>query len=273
MCRRDGGQRADALHLHRELRHRRNDHHRVRPAVTSRPGPSRDGGRVGRRALVTVALLLLAAGGWWLWPATLGGRTTYLVTHGISMEPRFHSGDLALVRPAFGYAVGDVVAYRSDALHTVVLHRIVAVEDGRFRLRGDNNSWLDADAVPPSDVLGRLVGRVPQGADLLLQARQPSVLAVGSVLVTLGSALVRLTLRRRKRRSGSATTSARSSAQRVDATGQRPPPPASDDAQRLLPHAIMVTACAGVGLLSVGVLAWVVPATRVDSHPVAYTQR
>src|SRR5437763_6853031 len=124
--------------------------------VASRSG--RDGGRVVRRALVTVALLLFAAGVWWLWPATLGGRTTYLVTQGVSMEPRFHSGDLALVRPASGYAVGDVVAYRSAALHTVVLHRIVAVEGGRFQLRGDNNSWLDPGRVPPSDVLGRLWG-------------------------------------------------------------------------------------------------------------------
>jgi signal peptidase I len=216
---------------------------------------------VVRRALVTVALLLLAAGGWWLWPATLGGRTTYLVTQGVSMEPRFHSGDLAIVRPASGYAVGDVVAYRSDTLHTVVLHRIGGVEDGRFRLRGDNNSWLDPDAVPPSDVLGRLVARVPRCGDMLLQVRNPSVLVLGSVLVTLGGALLRLTLRRRRRRAGSVRA------------GPRPPPPPSDDTQRLLPHAIMVTACAGVALLSVGVLAWVVPAARGDSHPVAYTQR
>ena len=150
-----------------------------------------------RRALVTVALLLLAAAGWWLWPATLGGRTTYLVTQGVSMQPEFHSGDLALVRPASGYAVGDVVAYRGASLETVVLHRIVAVEDGRFRLRGDNNSWLDPDRVPPSAVLGRLVGRLPHGGDLLLQARNPIVLAVGSILVTLGGALLRSALRRR----------------------------------------------------------------------------
>src|SRR4051794_19446825 len=229
MCRRDGGQRADALHLHRELRHRRNDHHRVRPAVTSRPGPSRDGGRVVRRALVTVALLLLAAGGWWLWPATLGGRTTYLVTQGVSMEPRFHSGDLAIVRPAAGYAVGDAVAYPSDTLHTVVLHRIVALEGGRFRLRGDNNSWLDPDAVPPSDVLGRLVGRVPHGGDLILQLRQPYVLAVGSVLVTLVGALLRLTLHRPGRRIAHARASARWPAQRLDPAGRRHPSPSSDD--------------------------------------------
>ncbi len=236
-----------------------------------------------RRTLVTVALLLLAAGGWWLWPATLGGRTTYLVTQGVSMEPRFHSGDLAILRPASGYAVGDAVAYRSEALHTVVLHRIVAVEGGRFRLRGDNNTWLDPDRVPPSDVLGRLAGRVPRGGDLLLQSRQPVVLVLGSVLVALGTALLRWALRRRGRRVGHATRSKpRSRGQqwadgrrqrRAEGAGQSQPPAPSDDASRLLSHAIMVTASAGVALLSVGLLAWVVPATHVDTHPVAYTQR
>jgi signal peptidase I len=238
---------------------------------------------VVRRALVAVALLLLAAGVWWLWPATLGGRTTYLVTQGVSMEPRFHSGDLALVRPASGYAVGDVVAYRGETLHTVLLHRIVAVEGGRFRLRGDNNSWLDPDRVPPSDVLGRLAGRVPRGGDLLLQVRQPIVLVLGSLLVTLGTALLRLTLRGRPRRVGHATRSKSRSPgrrwayggrpRRAEGAGQSQPPAPSDKAPRLLSHAIMVTASASAALLSVGLLAWVVPATHVDSHPVAYTQR
>ncbi len=226
-----------------------------------------------RRALVMVALLLLAAGGWWLWPATLGGRTTYLVTQGVSMEPRFHSGDLALVRPASGYGVGDVVAYRSGTVHTVVMHRIVAVEDGHFRLRGDNNSWTDPDRVPRSDVIGRLVGHVPGGGDLLLRLRQPYVLGVGGVLVALVGALLRLALRQRGRRAGRATASTRSPSQRVEPAARRHAPPRDDDARRLLPHAMIVTASASVAFLSVGVLAWVMPASRVDNRAVAYTQR
>ena len=55
----------------------------------------------------------------------IGGSTRYVVTNGDSMEPLFHSGDLALVRPAGQYKVGDIVAYWSTLLHTVVLHRIV----------------------------------------------------------------------------------------------------------------------------------------------------
>ena len=87
-------------------------------------------------------VLLLAA---WLvaGPAQLGGRTTYVSTHGISMEPRFHTGDLALVRPAAGYRVGDVVAYRSTVLHSVVLHRIIARDGDRYVFKGDNNDFID----------------------------------------------------------------------------------------------------------------------------------
>ena len=54
-----------------------------------------------------------------------GGGTTYLATHGTSMEPRFPTGDLAILRPADSYAVGDVVAYWSESLDTIVMHRIV----------------------------------------------------------------------------------------------------------------------------------------------------
>jgi signal peptidase I len=33
-------------------------------------------------------------------PSQLGGSSTYTTTEGISMEPLFHKGDLAISRPA-----------------------------------------------------------------------------------------------------------------------------------------------------------------------------
>src|SRR3954469_17100440 len=92
-------------------------------------------------SLSAVAALMLAAV-WFLWPSGLGGGTTYVSTHGISMEPRFHTGDLAILRSAPSYAVGDVVAYRSVSLKTVVMHRIVDMDGDRFVIQGDNNDWL-----------------------------------------------------------------------------------------------------------------------------------
>jgi hypothetical protein len=52
--------------------------------------------RRGTRALaLTLAPVLAAA---WMWPVQMGGRTSYRMTNGNSMEPRFHSGDFVIVR-------------------------------------------------------------------------------------------------------------------------------------------------------------------------------
>jgi hypothetical protein len=102
------------------------------------------------------------------------------------MAPRFHTGDLAIVRKATRYGVGDVVAYRSSVLDTTVLHRIVAVTDGRFDTKGDNNSSIDPDHPSTSDITGKLWVRVPHGAQVLdpatawaLPAGAAAVLLVG----------------------------------------------------------------------------------------------
>ncbi|MGO9489145.1 MAG: S24 family peptidase, partial [Solirubrobacteraceae bacterium] len=79
------------------------------------------------RNLVSGAIALIVLGCLWFFfaPPLIGGSTDYVVTDGISMEPRFHSGDLAIVRSQPSYRVGEIVAYHSKVLHTVVLHRIV----------------------------------------------------------------------------------------------------------------------------------------------------
>src|SRR3954447_12712156 len=108
-----------------------------------------------------------------VWPASLGGQVAYVTTHGISMEPRFHTGDLAVVHPANSYRVGDVAAYHNRMLHTVVLHRIVAVSHGRYTFKGDNNSWLDQERPAQSQLMGSLVARVPRGGIWLNRLSSP----------------------------------------------------------------------------------------------------
>ena len=53
-----------------------------------------------RAASISAVAALMLAAVWFLWPSGLGGGTTYVSTHGISMEPRFHTGDLAVLRAA-----------------------------------------------------------------------------------------------------------------------------------------------------------------------------
>src|SRR3954453_15479679 len=116
-----------------------------------------------RAASISALSALVLAAVWVFWPLPLGGSTTYVSTHGVSMEPRFHTGDLGILRSAGSYEVGDVVAYHSDALDTVVMHRIVAMDGDRFVTQGDNNDWLDADHPSQDEVLGTLFLRIPHG--------------------------------------------------------------------------------------------------------------
>jgi signal peptidase I len=134
------------------------------------------------RLLATAAAAL--AGLWFLLPTAAGGSTTYLATHGVSMQPRFSTGDLAVLRPADGYRVGDVIAYQSSTLGTVVMHRIVQTDGDRYVTEGDNNSWLDPDHPGADDVLGRLWFRVPSGGAVLGLLRSPT----GIALELLGTA-------------------------------------------------------------------------------------
>src|SRR6476660_3068751 len=106
--------------------------------------PSTSGHRLWRRlTALGVGMAALGAGWFFLAPPALGGDTCYVVTNGVSMHPRIHTGDLALVRPASAYHVGDIAAYHSRTLHVTVLHRIVAVTPHWYVFKGDNNSWRD----------------------------------------------------------------------------------------------------------------------------------
>ncbi len=156
--------------------------------------------RAGRSTWLSVVVLFV--GFMTLAPQQIGGPVDYVVTHGISMQPRFHAGDLAIVREADQYQVGDIVAYNSATLHTVVMHRIVAQEGDRFVFKGDNNSWLDPDKPTQSELIGALWIQVPQGAKLLDFLHAPTTIGVAVLVLLLAGTRLRRRRRRRRRRYG-----------------------------------------------------------------------
>lgn len=133
---------------------------------------------IARIARISGAAVLLLAAAWFFLPTALGGSTTYVSTFGTSMEPDFTAGDLAILRPATEYRVGDVVAYDSADLGTTVMHRIVDGDADGFVLQGDNNSWLDEEQPTEADVMGRLWLQVPQGGKAIAALRSPSALVL-----------------------------------------------------------------------------------------------
>jgi signal peptidase I len=154
------------------------------------------------RKLLSWALGLTVLGCLWFYlaPAPLGGSTTYVVTHGVSMEPRFHSGDLAIVRSQSSYRVGEIVAYHNKMLHTIVLHRIIGRDGSRYIFKGDNNDFVDFEHPAASQLIGALWIHVPGLGARLQSIRSPALegilIAVGVLLFT-GAAFTR---RRRRRR-------------------------------------------------------------------------
>ena len=223
-----------------------------------------------RSGLLTALCLSLVAAAWWfLAPTRIGGSTTYVATHGISMEPRFHTGDLAIVRSAGSYRVGDVVAYHSDLLHTTVLHRIYARHGSLYAFKGDNNDFIDPRLIPRADLIGKLWLRVPHGGVLLATLHTPIgaalLCALVGLFVTVG---VHDRRRRRRRRRAGASGSGGQGAQRV-----------SRVAESLVPRPITVgalligSATAAVLFLALGLMAFTRPADKIGAVSTTYTQQ
>jgi hypothetical protein len=163
------------------------------------------------------------------------------------MEPGFHTGDLAVVRPARDYRVGDVVAYNSGLMHTVVMHRIVAIENGYYTFKGDNNSWLDPEQPTRNDLIGALTARIPEGGAWLSRAASPPVLGLAALVILASGGTAVTTRHRRKRR--------RAALSRHTSTR-----PAQHQILGSLPSSLRISTAFGAVLsimgVALGVLAW-----------------
>jgi signal peptidase I len=201
-------------------------------------------------------LCVLAA----VWPASWGGQFAYVTTHGISMEPRFHTGDLAVVHPESSYRVGDVIAYHNRMLHTVVLHRIVAISKGHYTFKGDNNSWLDPERPLRSQLIGKLVLRVPQGGAWLHRLLSPPLL--GMCAFGLLGAGGMTTSRRRRRR--------RRMTRHAAPKRKRTPSPSPDHPLRTV---TVQAAAAALMMATLAVFTWSRPATELVTQAIGHAQK
>lgn len=109
--------------------------------------------------LVTMALFL---------PVGFGGQVSWVVVSGRSMEPTYHTYDLALVVRAGTPNVGDVIVYRVPAgepgAGRQVIHRVIGGDPiNGYTTKGDNREGPDIWHPRRHDVIGRVVAIVPQG--------------------------------------------------------------------------------------------------------------
>lgn len=215
-----------------------------------------------RSLLVTAVVLVFAGLGWfYLAPTQIGGSTSYMITHGISMEPLLHTGDLVLVRPASSYHVGEVVAYHSTLLHTVVLHRIISIHDGHYTFKGENNDFIDPTHPTRALLVGRMWLHIKHGGEVLDWLHKPWVAAglTGGVAMLLLFGGDRQRRRRRRRRG----------AQQQGGSG-RPGGAPSYVANRAL---LVVSVTGAVLFAALGVFALLQPSGGSSGASTPYTQQ
>lgn len=123
---------------------------------------------------ITVVLVVLA---WVLFaPPQLGGQTSYVIVNGNSMEPGMHRGDLAIVREAGSYQVGDVVTYRHPQIGPVI-HRIIGRDGARYVFQGDHNDFVDSYHPADQELVGELWIHVPAVGSWLARFHSPWYMA------------------------------------------------------------------------------------------------
>ncbi len=125
-------------------------------------------------AISNLVLVIGLALAWiFLAPTKIGGQASYIMIHGHSMEPKFHSGDLALVRKASSYQIGDIVTYWNDSMAAYTIHRIIDIKQDRFILQGDNNSWIDPVYPSQEEIIGKLWIHLPKLGKTMEWMRSP----------------------------------------------------------------------------------------------------
>jgi signal peptidase I len=223
-----------------------------------RPFKKRPGrrGRTGKLLALAGGVLALLAAWHFFAPTQLGGRTSYAVIVGSSMEPMLHRGDLAIVRAEPAYEPGDVVLYDSEEIGAKVLHRIRGVEGGRFVLRGDNNPFFDSEHPAESQLVGTLWFHVPNVGLVTEWVRVPghAALIVGlATLLALG---------------GGVGVGAATRRRRPAATG-----PSSDSASPEAAPLLAVLGGVAAAFALLAVLSFGRPPTQLVSVPESYAQR
>jgi signal peptidase len=99
------------------------------------------------------------------------GFGTAIVLSG-SMEPTYYVDDMIFVTAAEEYAVGDVVVYQSGT--ALVVHRVIAVENGMVTTQGDANNTAD-EPVALEQIKGTVVGHLPNMGGMIRSIKSPVV--------------------------------------------------------------------------------------------------
>lgn len=114
-------------------------------------------------------------------PTVLGYSSAVVVSG--SMSGAIEVNDLVVTKRCDGYAVGDIIMFRSGG--SSVTHRIVAVTEEGYVTKGDANNAPDGEIVTPEAVVGRVILVIPRFGLVVGFLQTPQGMLGVSVLVLL----------------------------------------------------------------------------------------
>ena len=119
------------------------------------------------------------------------GYGTAVVLSG-SMEPTIMTDEMIIVKAQENYEVGDVVVYQSG--YSLVVHRIVAMDDQTVMTRGDANN-VDDEPMELSRIKGEVIAHIPHVGTVVQALKSP----VATVILIVGVVLlVEMSFRKKK---------------------------------------------------------------------------
>ena len=120
-------------------------------------------------------------------PSFLGKSVLVIATP--SMTGAVDAGDVIIIEKQSSYKVGDIITYLPAAEATSVTHRIVRIEGEKFYAKGDANNSEDPDPIFESQIVGKMVKRIPKVGIIIEWLRTwqgvAFVIAIGVVVVVL----------------------------------------------------------------------------------------
>lgn len=111
-----------------------------------------------------------------------------------SMEPVLSVNDVIIAKETEDYAVGDMIVYQDG--DSVVVHRVVTLDEENVQTRGDANNVADA-SISRELVKGKVIARIPAAGYMVNFLKTPvGIFAVLAAAVTL----MELSYRKEKRK-------------------------------------------------------------------------
>lgn len=100
-----------------------------------------------------------------------------------SMEPNIPVWSMVFFNENAEYAPGDVVVYQNDA-DTLIVHRIVSIEDGTVTTKGDANKKADTP-FPEERIVGTVKNWIPLVGGFLMLLTHPIIVGLAVAGIAL----------------------------------------------------------------------------------------